>query len=442
MADNTHKIKEIMPSSPAADSSLSVGDILCAINGHKLIDIFDYHYYSDDEILDLTVEREDGSTEDIHIEKELGEDLGLVFESGLLDDYRSCSNGCIFCFIDQNPKGMRDTIYFKDDDTRLSFLQGNYVTLTNMKDEEIDRIINYHLAPINISVHATDPEVRCKMLRNRFAGNILEKMRRIKDAGLPMNGQVVLCKGINDGEILEKTMRDLFEFYPELSSVSVVPSGLTKYRDSLYPLEPFNDKDSLKVIRQIEDFAAECRSKIGVGFIYASDEWYMKAGLPLPLGDSYDGYPQIENGVGMMRSFVDEFEDALSTMKKPFFPRHRRISTASGVLPGEVIDQLCAEFGERYPGFEIIHHTIINHFFGESITVTGLVTGGDLIEQLTGKDLGSELFLPSNMFRAGEEVFLDDVTKTDVEKALGIRVHILPSDGGSLVAAGLGRYKG
>lgn len=434
---STHRISEIQDGSPAAKSRLCVGDILLEINSKPLFDIFDYHYYSDDAVLDLLIEHADGSTEQIHIEKVEGEDLGLTFESGLLDDYRSCSNNCIFCFIDQNPKGMRDTIYFKDDDTRLSFLQGNYVTLTNMKDEQLDRIIRYRLAPINISVHATDPDVRCAMLRNRFAGTIMEKMRRIKDANLPMNGQIVLCKGINDGEVLKRTLTDLKPLYPELGSVSVVPSGLSKHREGLYALEPFNASDSGEVIDLIEAFQEECRREFGVGFVYASDEWYITADRELPAEELYDGYPQIENGVGMLRSFREEFDYALTTKKEPIGIKKHRVSIASGVLPHKAFEEMCQDYNARYKRHELIHHTIINHFFGETITVTGLVTGGDLIEQLSGKDLGEALLLPSNMFRAGEEVFLDDVTRLDVENALGIPVHIVEVDGGSFVEAAL-----
>ncbi|MBO6214771.1 MAG: DUF512 domain-containing protein, partial [Lachnospiraceae bacterium] len=328
---------------------------------------------------------------------------------------------------------MRDTIYFKDDDTRLSFLQGNYVTLTNMKDADIDRIIAYHLAPINISVHATDPAVRCKMLRNRFAGDIMDKMKRLYDAELPMNGQVVLCKGINDGDVLRQTLSDLYSLYPHLGSVSVVPVGLTKYRDNLYPLEPFLREDCREVVGIIREFSDRCRKECGEGFVYASDEFYMKGELPLPEGEDYDGYPQIENGVGIQRLFNDEFYGALDNVRRHFFSRHKRVSFASGVMAAPEHKKRVQYFNERFPKDELIHHTVINHFYGESITVTGLVTGGDLIDQLRGRDLGDKLILPECMFRAGEEVFLDDVSRRDVEKALGVPTVIVPVDGAAFV---------
>ena len=429
----THRIRSVEKGSPAELYGISEGEIVLSINSHELKDIFDYHYYSDDANVSIELVGNDGARRVVNIEKDVGEDLGLSFENGLLDEYRSCSNSCIFCFIDQNPKGMRDTIYFKDDDTRLSFLQGNYVTLTNMKDEDLDRVISYRLAPINVSVHTTDPDVRCMMLRNRFAGDIMRKLKKIKDALLPMNGQIVLCKGINDGDVLLKTLRDLKTLYPEMGSVSVVPVGLSMHREGLYPLLPFEKEDSRNVLSLIDSFNRECRQELGVGFVYASDEWYMKAELPLPEADYYDGYPQIENGVGMLRSFWDEFEAALSTKKRPFFKKRTRCSVVSGVMSGSAVKKMCEAFNERFKKDELIHHTIINHFYGESVTVTGLITGGDLIEQLRGRNLGDKLMLPSNMFRAGEEVFLDDVTRADVEAALGVPVVIVPADGCSLI---------
>ncbi|MBQ1720391.1 MAG: DUF512 domain-containing protein, partial [Lachnospiraceae bacterium] len=281
MSDVTHMIASIATDSPAERAGMQPGEQVLAINGHELKDIFDYHYYSDDEELEIQVKGADGETKMYHLTKELGEDLGLVFENGLMDDYRSCHNKCMFCFIDQMPKGMRETLYFKDDDTRLSFLQGNYVTLTNMKEADLQRVIDYHLAPINISVHATNPELRCRMLHNRFAGDILDKIQKIHDAGLEMNSQVVLCKGINDGEELDRTIGDLFQFHPLMESLSIVPVGLSKYRDGLEPLEPFEKEDARAVIEIIEKWQKKSFEIYGDHFVQASDEWYLTAELPL-----------------------------------------------------------------------------------------------------------------------------------------------------------------
>jgi putative radical SAM enzyme (TIGR03279 family) len=290
-----------------------------------------------------------------------------------MDEYRSCRNKCIFCFIDQMPPGMRDTLYFKDDDARLSFLQGNYITLTNMSDEEIDRIIFYKLSPINISIHTMNEELRCKMLHNRFAGSSLSKLKRLKDAGIMMNGQIVLCKGWNDGEELEKTIHDLSAYLPEMTSVSVVPVGLTKFREGLEQLESFTKEDSLQVLGQIHKWQNIFLTHYGTRFIYASDEWYLKAELPIPDEDSYEGYPQIENGVGMIRSLKNEFDAGFEELKGD--DRIRNLSIATGELAAPIIRGLAGRMTEKFPNIRIQVYTIINHFFGDKITVAGLLTG-------------------------------------------------------------------
>ena len=423
----SHTIQSVEEGSPAEAAGIRPQDVLLRVNGKELVDIFDYHYLTDDESLCLTVRR--GNEELIFsVEKEYGEDVGLTFASGLLDDYRSCRNACVFCFIDQMPPGMRDTLYFKDDDTRLSFLQGNYVTLTNMSDEELQRIISYRLAPINISVQATEPGLRCKLLNNRFAGNIMEKMRRIADAGLVMNAQIVLCKGLNDGAALDQSIEDLLTLAPALQSVSVVPVGLTKFREGLYPLEPFNKEDALALIMQVERWQRKAFSEYGIHFVHASDEWYLLAGEPLPAAETYDDYVQLENGVGMMRLLGEEFSEALARIHRhPFL--HRKKSIACGVLPADFLKQLIGELHTRCPRIEVKVYPIVNKFFGESITVSGLVTGRDLIDQLKGKELGKTLLIPSNMLRADSEVFLDDVTVSEVRNALQVRVDIVKSSG-------------
>lgn len=438
---STHLISSIEEESPAAKAGLKAGDILISINGRKIIDIFDYHYLSDDEKLVVEYDR-GGKRSSLTVNKTIGEDMGISFESGLLDDYRSCRNKCIFCFIDQMPPGMRETLYFKDDDTRLSFLQGNYVTLTNVSDEELDRIISYRLAPINVSVHATDPSLRCRMLNNRFAGDIMDKLRKIADAKLSMNAQIVLCKGINDGEQLDKSIGDLLELTPELVSLSVVPVGLTRYREGLYPLEPFNREDACGVLDMICSRQKKALDKCGRRFVYAGDEWYLLAGRRLPPEEEYDGYPQLENGVGMLRLLEREFVRALSSTRRPVLMPKRRVSVATGKLAAPFIRRLCDIAMERYPKLSVKVHAIRNDFFGERITVSGLVTGEDLIKQLKGKALGDELLLPVNMFKAGEEVFLDDVSIRDVEQALHIRVHIVKSSGEDLLVSLLGIRQG
>ena len=303
-------IKEVLEYSAAFEAGIRAGDSLLLVNGSKIGDIFDYQFECADTEIDITVLHEDGSEETYLIEKSEDEDPGLIFEDGIMDDYRRCRNKCIFCFIDQMPEGMRETLYFKDDDSRLSFLQGNYVTLTNMSDEDIERIIRYNLEPINISFQTTNPELRNKMMGNRFAGEALKKADRLFEAGVRMNGQIVLCKGINDGKELERSISDLSRYIPYLESVSVVPVGLSRFREGLYPLEPFDKEDAKKVIALIEGWQDKLFKKHGTHFIHASDEWYLNAGIPIPEASRYDGYLQIENGVGMVRSLTDEVEEA------------------------------------------------------------------------------------------------------------------------------------
>ena len=357
----------------------------------------------------------------------------MEFENSLMDEYRSCRNHCIFCFIDQMPPGMRETLYFKDDDSRLSFLQGNYVTLTNMSDHDIDRVIRYHLAPINISFQTTNPKLRCEMLHNRFAGDIFPKVDRLFQAGIEMNGQVVLCKGVNDGEELERTIRDLSGYLPHLKSVSVVPVGLSKYREGLHPLEPFNREDALGVLETVHRWQKKLYEQYGLHFIHCSDEWYILAGLPLPEEERYDGYLQLENGVGMLRLLEEEVQEELAHRKGD--ERVRRVSIATGKLAAPFIQENVERVRTVYGNVEAQVYPIRNDFFGELITVSGLITGQDLKEQLKGKDLGECLLIPCNMLRAGENVFLDDVTVEEVEEQLGVPVAVVDEDGVSFVHA-------
>ncbi len=428
-----HRITGVEPGSIAEELELEAGDALLLVNGQTVKDVFDYRYLTNEEYLTVLIRKENGEEWELEIEKEYEEDLGLVFESGLMDEYRSCRNKCIFCFIDQMPPGMRETLYFKDDDSRLSFLQGNYVTLTNMSQEDLERVIRYRLEPINISFHTTNPELRCWMLKNRFAGDVCQKAKLLWDAGIEMNGQIVLCRGINDGEELERSIRELSGFLPFLKSVSIVPVGLTRYRQDLYPLEPFSREDAKVVIDCIERWQRRIFQEHGTHFIHASDEWYLLAERELPEAERYDGYPQLENGVGMLRLLREETQEALRNLKDD--GAQEELSIATGLLAGPCIEELCRKIQKKFPGRKIHVFQVKNHFFGERITVSGLITGQDLKEQLKGKELGSRLLLPCNMLREGENVFLDDVSVGELEKALQTKIHIVKSSGYDFVSA-------
>ena len=428
-----HIIKSVLPGSIAAELEIAAGDRLIAINEREIEDVFDYHFYTNDEELVLLIEKPDGEEWELEIEKEYEEDLGIEFEQGLMDEYRSCRNRCMFCFIDQMPEGMRDTLYFKDDDSRLSFLQGNYVTLTNMSSHDIDRIIRYRLEPINISFHTTNPELRCRMLHNRFAGEALKNVDKLYEGGIQMNGQIVLCKGINDGVELERSIVDLTKYIPCLQSVSVVPVGLTRYRDGLYPLEPFQREDARRVLKTIHRWQERLYEEYGTHFIHAGDEWYILAGEELPEEERYDGYLQLENGVGMLRLLEEEFREAYEGTEGD--QRKREVSIATGLLAAPYIQRMAEQLAVKYPKTEIHVYPIRNDFFGELITVSGLITGQDLIRQLRGRELGERLLLPCNMFRSGEEGFLDDVTLSEVEEALQVEAYIVKSSGRDLMEA-------
>lgn len=437
---NGHLIGNVEEGSIAEELNIEPGDILLKINDQELEDIFDFQYLVQDEHLDVLIKKKNGEEWLLDIDKDFDEDLGIEFENGLMDDYRSCSNKCIFCFIDQMPKGMRPTLYFKDDDSRLSFLQGNYVTLTNMSDKDIDRILKYHLSPINISFQTTNPELRCKMLGNRFAGEALKKVDRLcaPGTGIEINGQIVLCKGVNDKEELTRSITDLTKYIPNLQSVSVVPVGLSKYRDGLYPLEPFNSEDAKEVIDEIESWQKKIYAEHGIHFIHASDEWYFLAGWDFPEEERYDGYIQLENGVGMMRLLINEFNEAfemaLSEHKAHLDSLNREISLATGRLVYPCIKELAEKAMSVCPGLKVHVYEIVNEFFGERITVSGLLTGQDIIKQLKDKELGQELFLPENLLRSGEDYLLDDVRVCDIEDALGTEVGISKCDGHDLVS--------
>ncbi len=432
MMKKGHVIKSIDAGSIAEELGLEPGDRLMTIDGQELEDIFDYQYYCNSESILMVVMKANGEEWELEIEHDY-EDLGITFENGLMSEYRSCRNKCIFCFIDQMPAGMRETLYFKDDDSRLSFLQGNYVTLTNMSDKDIERIIRFKLSPINISVQTTNPELRCNMLHNRFAGEALKKIDTLYEAGTPMNGQIVLCKGVNDGEELDRSIRDLSRYIPCMESVSVVPVGLSKFRDGLYPLEPVTREDAERTIDIVETWQRRIYKEHGIHFIHASDEFYILAGRPLPEEERYDGYIQLENGVGMLRLLETEVHQALAQLEGD--DSEEEISMATGVLAYDFINEHLASINEKFPNRKIHLYKIINEFFGTNITVAGLITGQDLIRQLQGKPLGRRLLLPICMFRSGEEVFLDDVTLDEVKTALQVPVNIVKSSGQDFVEA-------
>lgn len=433
MKKHEHKISCVLPGSIGEEMEIEPGDVLVSIDGQEIEDIFDYRYLVESEEIVVLIRKKDGEEWELEIEKEEEEDLGLEFENGLMDEYRSCRNKCMFCFIDQLPKGMRETLYFKDDDSRLSYLQGNYVTLTNMSDHDIDKIIRYRMEPINISFHTTNEELRCKMLHNRFAGEALKKVDRLYEAGIEMNGQIVLCKNVNDKEELNRTIQDLLKYRPYLTSVSVVPVGLTRYREGLYPLEPFTKEDAKEVLRIIESWQKRIYEESGTHFIHAGDEWYILAEEDIPQEEQYDGYVQLENGVGMVRSFLDEVSQDIDERKGD--QRSHTVSIATGKLAAVYLQEAAQKIRKKYPNVNILIYPITNQFFGERITVAGLLTGQDLKEQLKEKQLGERLLLTANMFKNGETVFLDDVSAQELEKTLQTKINIVQSSGWDFVKA-------
>ncbi|HAU84149.1 MAG TPA: radical SAM protein [Lachnospiraceae bacterium] len=426
-----HKIKSVEEGSIAQELEIEPGDYLLAVNDTELKDIFDYHFICNDEFITVLIEKPNGEQWELEIEKEYNEDIGIDFEQGLMDNYRSCTNKCMFCFIDQMPPGMRETLYFKDDDARLSFLQGNYITLTNMKDQDLDRIIKYRLSPINISIHTVNPELRVKMLHNRFAGEALKKLQKLYDNRIEMNSQIVLCKGLNDGAELERSIEYLSNMLPYMESLSVVPVGLTRFRDNLAPLKKFNKEDAIEVLNTIHKWQDKLLKEHGTRFVFASDEWYLTAEMPIPDEAYYEGYNQIENGVGMIRSLEDEVDDYLAALTGD--NRRKKVSLATAVLASPIIKKQTEKVMEKYPNINCNVYTIFNDYFGRDITVAGLLTGQDIINQLKDQDLGDYLILPDVLLRSGEKVLLDDLTVTDLEKALQIEIRIVKSDGTSLI---------
>lgn len=410
----------------AEEAGIAVGDRLISINGKTFLDILEYRFLISEPEVELIIEKADGNIEGVIIENDY-EDLGIDFKQGLIDTPQSCRNKCIFCFIDQLPKGMRETVYFKDDDTRLSFLQGNYVTLTNLSEQDIQRMIDMHISPINISVHTTNPSLRVKMLGNRFAGNVYELMKRFADNEISMNCQIVLCPDINDGAELARTINDLGALYPYVSSIAIVPVGLTAHREGLYPLREFRVDEHKNVIEQIERHQRQFYDKYGTRLVYLSDEFYINAGKDLPEPNEYEGFPQIENGVGLVASLVEEFNEAAMRIPKRSFSR--RVALATGELVFPYIRDMCRRLETLCDGLEVSVYAVKNNFFGGGVNVSGLVCGCDIIDQLKDKIDCGTLLLPSVMLRDGEEVFLDDTTVAELERELGVKVIAIENDG-------------
>ena len=417
-------VSSVSAGSAAEKAGIMVDDIILSIDGHQIKDVLDYRFYITEPRLQIQIHR-GPELLTVTLEKEEYEDPGLEFETYLMDEKQRCRNACIFCFIDQMPKGCRESLYFKDDDDRLSFLQGNYITTTNLSDDEIDRVCRMHLSPINISVHTTNPELRVFMMKNKNAGKVMSIMRKFADAGITMNGQIVLCKDINDGKELQRSMEDLQSLYPAMQSVSIVPCGLTAHRENLYHIEPFTPEDCRAVIKQIESFSSKCYKKYGSRIFFAADEFYLKGGVKLHKASYYEGYPQYENGVGMVACMYDELPYEIKQLDCDLSGRKATLITGEAAY--EVIRDM-AEMINKKTGAELVVKEIKNNFFGGGVTVSGLVVGADIAEQLKDTDCGECIFIPTVMLRHGEDVFLDDMTVPELSDKLGVPVYAVPSD--------------
>lgn len=415
------KIYSVEEKSYADKKGIKAGDTLISVNGNEINDVLDYRFYLTDEKLHLVLKTPEGKLKAVLIRKSEEEDIGLEFETYLMDKQHSCKNKCIFCFIDQLPDGLRDSLYFKDDDSRLSFLFGNYVTLTNLDDAEVDRIIKMHISPVNISVHTMNPELRVKMMANPHAGESLKYIGKFAGAGIEINAQLVLCPGINDGKELEYSLRELFKFYPAIKSVACVPVGLTKHRKGLYPLEAYNKETAGEVIDTVDRLNEEFRAENGVKLAYASDEFYLCAGRKMPSSDYYDDFPQLENGVGMWSLLRDEFYEALEECELTHTDRSVTMVTGYAAFP--LIDELAKAAAEKIKGLKAEVIPVKNNLFGESITVSGLITGGDIITALEGVTLGDELIIPPNCLRSEGDMFLDNMTVDELSERLGVKVR-------------------
>ena len=421
----------------AQKHGVEAGDKIISINGNEINDILDYRFYETDRRLQILLEKSDGGRREITVRKGQYDSLGVECGTYLMDRQRSCRNKCVFCFIDQLPKGMRKSLYFKDDDDRLSFLFGNYITLTNIDEREIERIIKMRISPVNISVHTTNPALRVKMMKNPHAGEALRFIKMLADGGISLNCQIVLCPEWNDGVELDRTLHDLTALCPAVQSVAVVPVGLTKHREGLEKLRMFSSDECGKVIDQIEKFGDMCVEKFGSRIVYPSDEFYLNAGREIRGEEFYEDYAQLENGVGMVSLLMSEFLSA--TDDEPGNDGHYRASIACGTSIAPILKKLLDPAQKKWHNANWKVYPIVNHFFGERITVSGLITGHDLIEQLREQPLGDRLLISSSMLDSSGEVFLDDLTLEDVQKELRIPVSVVRSDGYELLDALLGK---
>lgn len=431
-------ITGIEPRSQAAWHRIHKGDELLSINSHEICDVLDYRFYIMEKRVELKIKSRDGKERRVVMHKKETDDIGLIFSTYLMDSQQQCKNKCIFCFIDQMPPGMRESLYFKDDDSRLSFLFGNYITLTGLSQREAQRIIDMHISPVNISVHTVNPELRVKMMKNPKAGESLAYLKQFADAGISMNTQLVLCPGINDGEELERSLEELSKLYPAVQSIATVPVGLTKYRDGLYPLEAYNRETAAQVLDTVNSFGDKFFEENGTRLVYAADEFYIKAEREFPDYDYYEAFPQLENGVGMWTLLENQFNAELLGLED--MALNRTVSAVTGEAAYPLIKKLCGKAEAKYNGLKINLYEIKNDFFGDSVTVTGLITGGDIIRQLQGKPLGEELIIPDVMLKNGENVFLDDVTTEDIEKELNVKVLVQQKGAHGLLEALTGRY--
>lgn len=432
------KITDVLAGSRADKAGIKKNDTLISINSREIQDVLDYRFYLAEESVTVLVSRE-GENLEFLIKKQEYDDIGLDFETPLMDKKHSCENKCIFCFIDQLPEGMRKPLYFKDDDSRLSFLHGNYVTLTNMKEQDIDRIIEMHISPVNVSVHTTNPELRCRMMHNKRAGEVLSYLRRLADSGISLCAQIVLCKGVNDKDELDRSLHDLIDLYPALQSVAIVPAGLTKFRDGLYELEPFSKDDARAVIAQINAYGDWCLKKFGTRLFFPADEFYIKAELPLPNDSFYEDYSQIENGIGMLTDMMTGVDIELEDIS-PYanFSAPRKISIATGYAAYSHILTVSEKLMKAFHGLDITVYKIKNNFFGDSITVAGLLTAKDISEQLQGKELGDALLISASALRADGEVFLDDVSPSELSNTLGVDIIPTRSEASEFISKVLG----
>lgn len=430
------KIFSVEKDSAAQRANILPGETLVSINSNEIYDVLDFRFYEASKNLSVVIQNAEGNTRTVEIRKGEYESIGLEFETYLMDKQHSCRNRCIFCFIDQLPKGMRSSLYFKDDDSRLSFLFGNYITLTNMSDHDVNRIIKMHISPINISVHTTNPELRAKMMGNRFAGKSLDILYRLAEAGIKINCQLVLCKGINDGEELKRSLNDLGRLFPSVQSIALVPLGITRYRERLYPLEPYDASSAEEVVSMAEEYGTRFEEKYGQRICYAADEFYLKANRQIPPASFYGDFDQLENGVGLMANFKQEFEEALKDLTPCEGKRHVTLITGTAFYP--FFNQLLDELRIKCHNLTCSLVPIINNFFGHTINVTGLVTGGDIIDQLKGMNLGEELIVPSEMLRREGDVFLDDVSLEDLQNEFNVKIITVPNDGYELFNAIVG----